>query len=47
MDKGLIKPEFLIEYFDGIQKGDFSEEPVLGVSRLLDSMLDRHLFPFL
>ncbi len=30
MDEGLNQPEFLIEYFLGIKKGDFYEEPVQG-----------------
>ena len=30
MDEELEQPEFLVEYFDGIQKGDFYEEPVQG-----------------
>ena len=27
MDEGFKQPDFLIEYFDGIQKGDLYEEP--------------------
>ena len=28
MDERLKLPEILIEYFDGVQKGDLYEEPV-------------------
>ena len=28
MEEGLNQPEFLTEYFTGIEKGDFYEEPV-------------------
>ncbi len=30
MEEGLNQPEFLTEYFTGIEKGDFYEEPVQG-----------------
>ncbi len=30
MDEGINQPKFLIEYFSGIEKGDFYEEPVQG-----------------
>tara|TARA_X000001036_G_C20347008_1_gene670980 strand:+ start:519 stop:626 length:108 start_codon:yes stop_codon:yes gene_type:complete len=30
MEERLDQPEFLTEYFTGIEKGDFYEEPVQG-----------------
>ena len=30
MEERLNQPEFLTEYFTGIEKGDFYEEPVQG-----------------
>ena len=30
LEEQVKQPEFLIEYFSGIEKGDFHEEPVQG-----------------